>query len=52
MVWVLAVVLGLLWAVAMANAVTAGGYVHLFLIVAVVLLAYGLYRHHRRERHA
>ncbi len=34
----------------MANAFSAGGYVHLLLVVAVALMAYGFYRHRRSNR--
>ncbi len=50
MVWAMGVVLGVLWAVAMANDFTAGGYVHLVLVVAIALIAFGLYRHRRASR--
>lgn len=51
MMWAVAIVLGLLWALGVANSQTAGGYVHLFIGVAVVLVGYGIYRR-RRERRA
>ncbi len=50
MVWAIAVVLGVLWAIVMANDFTAGGYVHLVLVAAIALIAYGLYRHRRTNR--
>jgi hypothetical protein len=50
MVWAIAVVLGVLWAVAMANAFTARGYVHLLLVVAFALMAFGYVRHRHNSR--
>jgi hypothetical protein len=52
MLWVVGIVLGLLWALAMANSYSAGGYIHVLMFVAVGLLTYGIYRRQRERRHA
>ena len=49
MVWIAAVILGLLWAGALANGYTAGGYIHLLPAAALVLIGYGLDRHRRNR---
>lgn len=49
MVWIVAVILGLLWAGALANATTAGGYIHLLPAAALAFVGYGLNRHRRKK---
>ena len=50
MLWAIALVLGLIWAVRMASSHTGGGYVHLLIAVAIIVAGYGLYRRNREWR--
>jgi hypothetical protein len=42
MIYTIAVVLLILWALGLATAFTAGGLLHLLLVIAVVMIAYQL----------
>jgi hypothetical protein len=50
MVWAVAIVLGLLWALGVASSSGLGGYVHMLLVVAIVLGGYGFIRRQRERR--
>jgi hypothetical protein len=52
MLWTIAIVLGLLWALGMANSASVGGYVHVLLVVAIILFGYGVIRRQRERRGA
>jgi hypothetical protein len=49
MAWALAVVFGLLWALAMVSSIKFGGFVHVFLAAAVVVVVYQVIKN-RREK--
>ena len=49
MAWALVVVFGLLWALAMVSSVKFGGFVHVFLAAAVVVVVYQVIRNHREK---
>ena len=42
MVWTICIILLVLWALGMATAYTAGGLIHLLLLVAVVVMVFRL----------
>ncbi len=42
MLWTLCIILLILWALGMATAYTAGGLIHILLVVAVVVLLFRL----------
>lgn len=42
MLWIICVILLILWVLGMATAYTAGGLIHLLLLVAVVLMVFRL----------
>ena len=39
MLWTIAVILVILWALGLVSAYTLGGYIHLLLVVAIVVIA-------------
>jgi uncharacterized membrane protein len=49
MAWTLAVIFGLLWALAMVSSVKFGGFVHVFLAAAVVVVVYQVIRNRREN---
>jgi hypothetical protein len=49
MAWTLAIIFGLLWALAMASSVKFGGFVHIFLAAAVVVVVYQVIRDRREN---
>lgn len=50
MVWLVALILALGWTFGIANAYTAGGYLHVLIAASIVLLIFGVYRHLRRGK--
>jgi len=40
MLWTLAVILLVLWALGMVSSYTAGGFVHLLLVIAIVVIVF------------
>ncbi len=50
MLWAVALVLGLLWALGMATAQFGRGYLHLLIAVAIVVAGYGVYQRYRERR--
>ncbi len=54
MLWAIAVIFILLWALGLATSYTLGGYLHGLLVIAVVLMFVGIIngRHRRRRRYA
>lgn len=51
MLWTIAIIFGLLWALGLATATTLGGFIHFLLAVAVVLLVVGTFRAGRNAKH-
>jgi hypothetical protein len=47
MLWTICIILLVLWALGMATAYTAGGLIHLLLVVAVVILVIRLFQGRR-----
>jgi hypothetical protein len=47
MLWLIAIVLGALWGLGLITSYTLGGYLHIFLVVAVVVLAAQMLRGRR-----
>ena len=54
MLWAIAIIFMLLWALGLATSYTMGGYLHILLALAVVTLLFGFLngRHRRHRRHA
>jgi hypothetical protein len=50
MLWAIAIILGLLWALGVASSASLGGYVHVLIAVAIVLVGYGIIRRQRERR--
>lgn len=44
MIWTIAIIFALVWVLGLVTAYTAGGYVHVLLAVAVVLLLVGTFK--------
>ena len=44
MIWTIAIIFALLWVIGLITAYTLGGYVHVLLVVAVVLLLTGTFK--------
>jgi len=44
MIWTIFVILVILWLLGLATSYTAGGLIHILLVVAVVVLVLGLFR--------
>lgn len=44
MLWVMAIVLGLLWVMALLSSYTFGGFVHVLIAAAVIVVAYQVIR--------
>jgi hypothetical protein len=38
MLWTIAVILIVLWAVGLVNAYTMGGFIHIFLVLAIIII--------------
>ena len=51
MLWSVAIILGLLWALGMASSYSAAGYIHLLIVAAMIMVVYGIHLH-RRDRRA
>jgi uncharacterized membrane protein len=49
MVWALAITFGLLWALAMVSSYTFGGFVHVFIVAAVLAVVYQVIRNRREN---
>ena len=49
MAWTLAIIFGLLWALAMGSPYTFGGFVHIFIVAAVGVVVYQLIRNRREN---
>jgi hypothetical protein len=47
MLWTVAVILLVLWALGLVTSYTVGGYVHILLVVAVIVVAIRLFRGRR-----
>jgi len=47
MLWTIAVVLLLLWALGLVSATTMGGFIHVLLIAAIVLVLFRVIERHR-----
>jgi len=47
MLWTICIILLVLWALGMATAYTAGGLIHLLLLVAVVVMLFRLFQGRR-----
>lgn len=47
MLWTVAVVLLVLWALGLVSSYTLGGFIHLLLVLAVIALVVGLFRRQR-----
>jgi hypothetical protein len=47
MLWTVAVILLVLWALGLVSSYTVGGYVHILLVVAVIVVAIRLFRGRR-----
>ncbi|WP_242393676.1 lmo0937 family membrane protein [Anaeromyxobacter oryzisoli] len=47
MLWTIAVVLLVLWALGLVSSYTLGGFIHLLLVLAVIALVVGLVRRQR-----
>jgi hypothetical protein len=43
MLWTIAVILGILWLLGLVSSYTMGGVIHLFLVVAVILVLFRLF---------
>jgi hypothetical protein len=50
MLWAIAVVFVLLWALAMVSSCAFGGFVHLLMVAAVVMIAYQMIQNHRDNK--
>jgi hypothetical protein len=50
MPWVVALILGLLWALAVISSYTFGGYVHLLIVAAALVVAYRLVKNRLDRR--
>jgi hypothetical protein len=44
MIWTIFVILVILWALGLVSSYTMGGFIHILLVVAVVVLVLGLFR--------
>ncbi len=47
MVWTIAVVLIVLWALGLVSSTTLGGYIHILLILALIVVVLGLFQGRR-----
>jgi len=52
MVWTLALILGVIWALAMISSQTFGGFVHILIVAAAIAVAYQVLTNRRRNREA
>ena len=50
MFWAIAIVLGSLWLLAMISPYTFGGFIHLFVVAAMALVAYQMVKNRRDNR--
>jgi Mg/Co/Ni transporter MgtE len=51
MIWTIAIIFGLLWALGLVSSYTLGGYIHILLVVAVALLLFRVIAGRRKEAH-
>ncbi len=47
MLWTIAVILIILWAVGMVSSYTMGGLIHIILVIAIIVLIFGFIRGRR-----
>jgi hypothetical protein len=47
MLWTIAVILGILWLVGMVSSYTMGGFVHLLLVLAIILVLINVFQGRR-----
>ena len=50
MPWTIAIIFGLLWALALASSYTFGGYIHLLIIAAALVVTYQVIKNRRDRR--
>jgi hypothetical protein len=48
--WIIAIICGLLWTLAMASSYSFGGYIHLLIVAAVAVVAYQVIKDRRDSK--